>query len=464
MGSIRWFLIILLVAAVTLGNFSAAVRGYIGSMQIAEDFFDERLEAQVEFIHASLGLALKHSAAQYPLQIAPTIVLNRPLPSRYHIEFQVFHPQFGLIARSEDFPVEALVSWQEGFTEFNYHNIHWRGRIHWDEALGLWYLVAERLDQRYSVAESVIGRAVLPLIIVIPLLIIAIWWIVTSALSPLQKLTQSLSIRNARDFSSLPGIRAPRELIPLIAAINGLLERLAKAFAREQRFSADAAHELRTPLAALKVHAANLTHSLHGEATIAQQLALRVQASADRMGHLIEQILTLNRTSEASFSEQLFPQDLLVISRQVFADFYAEAEQKQQSLEILSEGEYWVMGEPGALTILFGNLLSNAIKYTPKQGQIRLHLQRHAETIDWILDDSGPGIPAHLHERVYDRFYRVGGDRHQSNELGCGLGLSIASQIVNLHGGTIHMETSYLNGLSVQVQFPLNLSAQKALG
>jgi two-component system, OmpR family, sensor histidine kinase QseC len=147
--------------------------------------------------------------------------------------------------------------------------------------------------------------------------------------------------------------------------------------------------------------------------------------------------------------------DLLPISRQVFADFYAQAEQKQQQLEILSEGEFWVLGEPGAMTILFGNLVSNAIKYTPCNGQITLRLNRRPTGIDWTLEDSGPGIPEQLHERVYDRFYRVGGDRHHSNALGCGLGLSIAAQITQLLGAVMQLGSSSLQGLSVRVTFPI---------
>ena len=148
----------------------------------------------MEYIHASLGLALRQPGASIPLKIAPSLSLHHPLPLNYHIEFQVFHPSNGLVARSEDFPVQALVVWQEGFSEFEYEGVRWRGRIHWDEPLGLWYLVAERFDQRYSLAESVIVRAILPLLLVIPLLAIAIWAIVTYALGPLK----ALPLRSAK--------------------------------------------------------------------------------------------------------------------------------------------------------------------------------------------------------------------------------------------------------------------------
>ncbi len=456
MGSIRLFLILLLISVVTVANFTAAVRGYLGSMEEAEAFFDERLEAQLEYIHASLGLALRQPGAQIPLTIVPSLSLHRPLPLNYHIEFQVFHPVNGLVARSEDFPVQALVVWQEGFSEFEYEGVRWRGRIHWDVPLGLWYLVAERFDQRYSLAESVIVRAILPLVLVIPLLALAIWAIVTYALGPLKSLTQALSQKSVRDFSSLPHTRLPRELVPLVNAINALLERLAQAFAREQRFSADAAHELRTPLAALKVHAANLHASLQtqGESLQALELAERVQLSADRMGHLIQQILTLNRAADGAWSEHFTPTELLALSRQLCADYYPLADAKQQTLEIAAEGEYLVLGDPWALSILLSNLISNAIKYTPVGGQIRLDLRLQAQQVAWVLEDSGPGIAEELRERVYDRFYRVGGDRHASDALGCGLGLSIAQQIVQVHGGSMAMGVSSLGGLAVTLLLP----------
>lgn len=457
MGSIRVFLILLLIGVVTLANFTAGLRGYVGSLEEAEAFFDERLDAQLEFIHASLGLALKQSEQlRTTLQIAPTLVLGKPLPSRYHIEFQIFHPQRGLVARSEDFPVQALVLWQEGFSEFEYEGVRWRGRIHWDEPLGLWYLVAERFDQRYSLAESVIFRAILPLLLVVPLLAIAIWWIVTYALRPLNNLVTALSLKSVRDFSPLNRARLPRELTPLVAAINALLERLAMAFAREQRFSADAAHELRTPLAALKIHATNLYSMLAdgNEGARALELSEQVQYCADRMGHLIQQILTLNRASEASWAEQLRSIDAFAISRQVFADYYSLAEDKALTLEIAVDGVFLVLGEPWALTILFGNLIANAIKYTPHQGQIKLSFVSTDVWVEWMLEDSGPGIPPELFERVYDRFYRVGGDRHVSDIVGCGLGLSIAAQIVQLHSGFMTFSKSSLGGLAVVVRLP----------
>lgn len=456
MGSIRLFLILLLIGVVTLGNFIAAMRGYLGSLQEAEAFFDERLEAQLEYIHASLGLALRQPGASIPLKIAPSLSLHHPLPLNYHIEFQVFHPSNGLVARSEDFPVQALVVWQEGFSEFEYEGVRWRGRIHWDEPLGLWYLVAERFDQRYSLAESVIVRAILPLLLVIPLLAIAIWAIVTYALGPLKSLTLALSQKSVRDFSPLPRTRLPRELVPLVNAINALLERLAQAFAREQRFSADAAHELRTPLAALKVHAANLRASLPLVADPAQALAHAeaVQTSADRMGHLIEQILTLNRAADAAWSEHFQSCDLMALSRQLCADYYPLVDRKRQSLEIIAEGECVVLGNPWALSILVSNLIGNAIKYTPEGGHIRLNLEPQGQQVAWVLEDSGPGIPAELRERVLDRFYRVGGDRHNSDTLGCGLGLSIVQHIVNVHGGSMALGESSLGGLEVRLILP----------
>ncbi|HMW70734.1 MAG TPA: ATP-binding protein, partial [Cellvibrionaceae bacterium] len=111
-------------------------------------------------------------------------------------------------------------------------------------------------------------------------------------------------------------------------------------------------------------------------------------------------------------------------------------------------------GDPWALSILLSNLISNAIKYTPEGGQIRLNLELQAHKVAWILEDSGPGIAVELRERVYDRFYRVGGDRHASDTLGCGLGLSIAQQIVQLHGGSMAMSTSSLGGLAVTLMLP----------
>ena len=187
------------------------------------------------------------------------------------------------------------------------------------------------------------------------------------------------------------------------------------------------------------MHAANLRASLPLVADPAQALAHAeaVQTSADRMGHLIEQILTLNRAADAAWSEHFQSCDLMALSRQLCADYYPLVDRKRQSLEIIAEGECVVLGNPWALSILVSNLIGNAIKYTPEGGHIRLNLEPQGQQVAWVLEDSGPGIPAELRERVLDRFYRVGGDRHNSDTLGCGLGLSIVQHIVNVHGGSM---------------------------
>ncbi len=452
MMSLRALLISLLIAVVTLLNFVAAVRGYMGSLQEAERLFDERLSAQIELIHFSLGR--QHwrggEVARWP-EFTPEA---GHVSADYHTEFQVWQSRDRVLARSIDLPDVPLVANNPGFTEFSHQGYRWRALVHLDPQSQLWYLVAERFDQRYRLAEAVIVRAILPLVLIVPLLAFAIWLIVTLAMRPLAGWVARLQEKDVRDFSPLPEAPLPRELRPLASAVNGLLNRLEQAFNREKRFSADAAHELRTPLAGLQLVAANLRARLQeAEPGAALALVSQLEQSANRMSHLVNQILTLNRTAQEDWVDGFTRVDLAALTKQVLADYYDAIEAKPLELDVDLPQPLILQGNAWALEILLGNLVNNAIKYSPKAGPLQVRAWQDGGHLHWSLADGGPGIDPQLRERVYDRFYRVGGDRHASDIPGCGLGLSIALQIVRLHQGQIHLTTSPWGGLQVNLQF-----------
>jgi two-component system sensor histidine kinase QseC len=312
-----------------------------------------------------------------------------------------------------------------------------------------WFILAERDDQRYRLAESMILQAVYPMIVAIPVIGVIIWLILGLGLRPIRVLAGELRHREATDLRSIEQQEMPVELVPLAQSANELLRRLEASFAREKRFSGDAAHELRTPIAALKIHCDNLLEELQPP----PESALKLQRGIERMSYLVEQILILNRTSPDHFMGQFEPVNLTRLVKNTIAEHSAELEEKQHTIEFDGD-ECWVVGDLLALETLINNLLGNAIKYTPKKGNLCINTWLRGWDVVLEVMDDGPGIPDGQHERVFDRFYRAGGDRHSSQAPGCGLGLSIVKQVVDLHGAHIKLTQSrYPQGLLVMVTF-----------
>jgi two-component system sensor histidine kinase QseC len=172
------------------------------------------------------------------------------------------------------------------------------------------------------------------------------------------------------------------------------------------------------------------------------------------MEHLVQQILTLYRTTPDQFMATFAWLDLTALAQNIIAEHYDIFDKKSQSIELQGQACY-LNGDQAALSILLLNLIENANKYTPQGGIIRVMLEEHSDVIILQVEDSGVGIDPSQYKRVFERFYRVDGDCHASNEVGCGIGLSIVKHIVDLHKADIHLQTSnFTTGIMVQIVFP----------
>ncbi|RKZ91118.1 MAG: two-component sensor histidine kinase [Gammaproteobacteria bacterium] len=309
------------------------------------------------------------------------------------------------------------------------------------------------MDIRYVLAENIVLETILPILLMLPLMGILIWTIISYGLSPLRVLAKELGNKRADDLTPLAIDKQPVELIQVVNSTNDLFNRLKAAFLREKRFASDAAHELRTPISAIKIHLHNLSHLIPEDESSFKQLKL----SVDRMGHLVEQILNLNRTSTEQYSARFNSFDLYDLVQEIIINEYEHFAEK--NLKIALEGEHCQLeGDKFSLEILVQNLLSNAYKYTPEGGSVLLNvgLDKTADTSNIILqvEDSGPGVPEDQYERLFDRFYRLDGDCHASGTIGCGLGLAIVQQIVELHHAKIILgKSGFPSGLLVQIVF-----------
>jgi len=330
----------------------------------------------------------------------------------------------------------------------------WRTYGHFFESSSKWVLVAQPVNRRFELAEQMILAAVTPLILCIPLLAIIIFLLVSSGLRPLRLLSENLRAKKVDDLSPISQQNQHNELSPVLETLNQLFERLSAAFSREKRFASDAAHELRTPLSVLKINAHNLALQLNNNDSTHTNMQY-LQQGIERMSHVVEQILLLNRTNPEQYQGQFEHIDTAGLCQTVIASLFPQIESKKQEIELLGKGAS-IQGDQFSLGILIQNLISNASKYSPEGSLIRVSLRSEINQVVIQVEDSGPGIDKSEYQRVFERFYRIGGDRHTSNVPGCGLGLAISKHIAELHDASLKLSLSeQLSGLSVELVLPI---------
>lgn len=436
MKSIRTYLVLAVVSTLVLLMFAALLKGYSSRIEKTQILFDRQLT------HLA-GLV----AMADPRETHRLLQLSKENMDTF---FQIWTLDGRLVVASKNAPKPHNFKLEPGFSYSNSSEYRWRILMEKDLVSPRWIVVGERNDIRLNFAEAMILDAILPVVVGVVVAAILVWFLVGRGLFPLKRLAGELSNKQLSDLSSIELTNAPKELIPLISSVNALFERLAGAFHREQQFSADAAHELRTPIAALKLHAENMQARLAEDDPDAQLLV----EGAERMGYVIEQILSLHRTVPDQAVLAFEPVELVQLARTEIAEHYKQFELKQQHVT-LSGDHNMMRGNEFALRTLLQNLLSNACKYTPVGGDINISVGKAAACVRLIIADSGVGIPTVKHADVFKRFYRLDNDQHASSTLGCGLGLAIVQHIVTLHYATITLSDSESpTGLTVTVDFP----------
>ena len=441
MRSIRVFLATSIVSTLILFNFVAALQGYQSSMREADTLFDNKM------------LDLARLVAS--LDVNDSAITSLRLGS--DLAFQIW--QDGeLLASSSNAPKERLHDFIPGFDFANFNSYRWRTLAKFDAQRDRWVFVAERTDLRYFLAENVVLQSILPLLLGIPIVGGLVWVLVSRGLAPLALLSLELKRKPANDLSPIEFKESRIELEQMLASMNGFVSRLDAAMEREKRFSADAAHELRTPISALKVQLHNLTQSLDVDHAAYKEL----QGGIDRLQHLIEQLLSLYRTSPEQFDRTRSQVDLLSLSQAVVARLYPDFERKSQTIELegnLGPDLAVVNGDKFALETLLANLLLNANRYTPEEGRIVVSISLHNAQVRLSVEDSGIGIQESDRTRIFERFTRLDEARTLDSgdeKPGCGLGLAIVSHVASLHDAAITIGRSrFSTGTSFVVDFPL---------
>lgn len=340
---------------------------------------------------------------------------------------------------------------QRGFGMIERAGAQWRTYVTRDAVHNLQVQVAEHQQVRHHVIYEVAAAALYPALVVLPLLVLSSWWAVGYGLQPLQRLAAQVRQRSPDALDPISEQESPRETLPLVTALNRLLQRLDETLERERRFTADASHELRTPLASLRIQAQVAQRCSDPEE---RQRALdQVIAGADRATHLIEQLLLLARLDPQQALPDLGPIALTEVAAQMISQLYPTAAAKQIDLALEQQPAGTagaINGQLPALQLLLRNLIDNAIRYTPEQGQVVVTITQQPNGIELQVADSGPGIAPELRQRVLERFYRVLG----SGASGSGLGLSIVARIAELHQATLQLDQAAAGGLVVRLRFP----------
>ena len=308
--------------------------------------------------------------------------------------------------------------------------------------------VLQETEYRDDLAATAAYQSVLPLLIALPLMILLTVWITYRAMRPVKTLSASLGQRRSDDLSPLDGEGVPSEIQGFVTAINQLLQRTGENIRRQQRFIADAAHELRSPLTALSLQAERLT-KLPQSDEAREQTGLILQ-SIQRNRHLLEQLLTHARAQGSETQRNLTDISLQAQFRRVLQELMPLALDKQQDIGVAVENDIRIRADDTEIYTLIKTFTDNAIRYTPAGGRIDIGFSETPTTLTIWVEDDGPGIPAAERSRVTDAFYRILGTEQQ----GTGLGLSIADAIAKRYGGKLILADSrnFAHGLLIQAE------------
>ncbi len=322
---------------------------------------------------------------------------------------------------------------------------HWRAYTlyHSDRVVQ----VSQSENVRKDIAIHAALRALLPGVALIPLSWLLIGLLVSRVLQPLESVMLAARQRSLDSLESLPAGQVPLEIVPLIDAINALISRLSHALAAQRQFLADAAHALRTPLAALQLQIDSLPHSPNEEEL--QRRLLDMRRGVQRSGRLVAQLLRIARYEAQLSSTASRPVSLNELIKTLIAEFIPIAGQKSIDLGLVQDDMVSLLSHEDDLQVLFGNLLDNAIRYTPAGGRVDVRIARVGECAEVSVCDTGRGIPAELMDRVFDRFFRAAGEEIE----GSGIGLAIVKSIVERESAHIVLENRKQGGLMVMVRF-----------
>ncbi len=433
--SLRARLLFFLLAAIAVGALVQGTIAYRSTLQQADDIFDSLLQRTALSLGTGDGL----------LRMGPSHAKGSGTPMADDLIIQIWTPDGVRVFNSRSrrpLPDQIILGFADTEVEGSTYRVY---------SLATPFQViqvAQDMQVRKRMAGALAWRTVAPIAAAAPLLMLIVWCVVSWSLRPVKRARAQVADRRPEDLSPINVPDLPDEIRPLMQELNLLLERMRGAFAQQKQFVGDAAHELRSPLAALTLQLQSLRRAPDdANRQLAEQ---RLATGIERATRLVEQLLSMARQENTAESLPAEPVDMADTLRLALSETLAAANAKDIAVEMRGEPQAWIRGRRDDLVLLARNLLDNAIKYTPAGGHIDIRLETSADQVLLLIDDNGLGIPPEERSRVFDRFYRIEGN----TQHGSGLGLAIARAVAQRHGATITLEDAPDGGLRAKVSFP----------
>ncbi|KGJ94017.1 ATP-binding protein [Colwellia psychrerythraea] len=449
--SIRRYLTLHVVAWTLAMTIIPAAWVYYDTAKEVEELFDASLAQSARVLHGMIG---RDGIEKHHGSMLEALLNKEKDPhSIQHdyekkISFQVIDDT-GLILRSASAPDHPESDLERGYTYIELGQYEWRIFILYSKVDDWHLVVGERMDIRDELIHHIALDHAIPLFLLTPFFVLIVSLVIRKGLKPLEVIANDVQEKNYSSLEKLSYKTEPEEVSGLISAVNTLFDNLSEQYDRERRFSSDAAHELRTPLAALMIHTENILED-NNDITLDASI-INIKRSINRLSHLVSQLLSLSRADTQLIADDFTDVDIIKTVEQVAADFKHLAEQKEQSLVYIVSNDnneaLPIRGNRALIYNMLCNVVTNAIKYSPENSSITITLNCAQKQI--TVEDSGPGIASALRERVKDRFYRAPGATGE----GSGLGLAIVNRIADIHQIKWQLNAANAGGLVVEFNF-----------
>jgi len=459
--SLRNFLLISILLTLIIVGGTTIWGGYRASVHEVEELFDAQLSRSARLI---LGLVIAEVNLGHIKEFSSEVKENsfkvfdkknieQQIYQQGHlyelkIAHQVWDTYGNMLIRSANAPLQPMSPLESGYANQVFNGEKWRTFSLWDTHHEFHIITAEREDVRNELVNKITRQMTWPFLLLLPMLGGLVWYFVGRGLRPLERIASDIAVRESEQLHALEFEHIPAEIQPLVDELNHLFESLRLSFDKERQFTSDAAHELRTPLAALKVHL-QLIQSSDNDAD-KQAALLAISQGVERASHLVDQLLGLARLDPQAIraTQKITQLNLHELCVNQIAEIYPLANDKNQTISLQGKENIIIQGYIYPLEAMLRNLLSNAVTYTPQGGEIMLELNASAGRVDIWLHDSGPGIPPEQRSDVLRRFRKVDDNMHS----GSGIGLSIVRRVAELHYMQVELlESPILGGLCVHL-------------
>jgi len=452
--SLQARLLVLLLVLISGVWISAAVLTWVDTRHELDELLDAHLAQSAALLVAQQGDGedeeIRHQT--HGKRIYDDDHPNAPTLHKYatRVAFQVFH-EGALTLHSSNAPEAPMSQKVRGFATVTLSDGQaWRVFGAQGNKGDVQVFVGEQIQSRQSILWAVLQGVLQPLLLALPLLALLGWLAVRQGLTPLRSLSQALTQRQPQALEPLVIADTPAEIAPVVQSLNALFERIASVLDAERRFTADAAHELRTPIAAIRAQAQVALGA--GPDDVQRDQALRrTLEGCDRASHLVTQLLTLSRLEAAGSQAAAGVVNVAAVAQRTAASLAPQALSRGQTLDLEAPQPALIAADETLTGVLIRNLLDNALRYSPDGAQVSLGVSQADGQVVLQVDDSGPGLPAADQARLGERFFRSLG----TVQSGSGLGWSIVRRIAQVFRAQIHTGVSPLGGLRVTVVWPV---------